>query len=337
MNATRPRLCALLGLSLALLLSGCDRIRDFLEREDNPLAFTQSQEADAIPLREGDTVRTLEGNTHGAQEADSFGPGCYGFIDEAPSARFELTEVLRFRLQARSAVDTTLIVTGPEGPHCDDDTEGLNPALNRTWQPGTYEVHVGSYRQQQTPFDYTLTFGPRESLEQEQEDEEAPTPQVTEGGTIDAPTPANEVTPERIRRRNPNILLTGDAPAEIDAGTQSELENTASFETGGGGERAAIDLGLSPECVGYYNPERATVRLERNVDEPLRITSRSEEDSTLVVRTPGGDILCSDDADGFDPVIEIEANGAHGEYLIWVGSYHRGELPTVVVLQRNLW
>jgi len=53
----------------------------------------------------------------------------------------------------------------------------------------------------------------------------------------------------------------------------------------------------------------------------LNIFVYSDQDTVLVVETPAGDVLCSDDANSFtlDPIISLE-NPAEGDYQIYVGS-----------------
>jgi hypothetical protein len=53
--------------------------------------------------------------------------------------------------------------------------------------------------------------------------------------------------------------------------------------------------------------------------ELLRIIATSDTDTALVIRTPGGEWLCNDDAmGGLNPIISVSSPAA-GEYNIWVG------------------
>jgi hypothetical protein len=88
---------------------------------------------------------TLAPTTPAAQVASE----CYGEIDPArPDAVIRL-DAPRGRLELRSTSfnDTTLLVLGPDGGrHCDDDTNGVDPAV--VFQPapaGDYAVWVGLY------------------------------------------------------------------------------------------------------------------------------------------------------------------------------------------------
>jgi hypothetical protein len=45
----------------------------------------------------------------------------------------------------------------------------------------------------------------------------------------------------------------------------------------------------------------------------------STEDTTLVVRGPDGAYRCSDDDEGFNPI--VAGNMPAGAYTVWVGTY----------------
>ena len=77
---------------------------------------------------------------------------CLGYIDRAPHER--LTLEARFdnlELRVESRLDTTLIVSGPGGVWCNDDSDGHNPAISGEWLPGDYRIWIGSYRAEDEP------------------------------------------------------------------------------------------------------------------------------------------------------------------------------------------
>lgn len=77
---------------------------------------------------------------------------CLGYIDRAPHER--LTLEARFdnlELRVNSNLDTTLIVAGPGGVWCNDDSDGHNPAIAGEWLPGDYRIWIGAYRADETP------------------------------------------------------------------------------------------------------------------------------------------------------------------------------------------
>ena len=102
-----------------------------------------------------------------------------------------------------------------------------------------------------------------------------------------------------------------------------------------GGEVPATLLGAG--CSGFINPEPVvTVNWSGDADF-VEVFFVSNDDPTLVIMTPDGEILCNDDANDnlLDPVIEITAP-VEGVYKIWVGSFNSGHLlPGVLVLTTN--
>ncbi len=100
----------------------------------------------------------------------------------------------------------------------------------------------------------------------------------------------------------------------------------------GGGD---LDASMLAEgCSGFIH-EKPVVSLNwEGESEFAEIFFYSDHDPTLVVQTPDGDYLCSDDTNPqlLDPTIKIQ-NPAKGEYSIWVGSFHPNQLlPGVLVL-----
>ena len=98
------------------------------------------------------------GHAGGPVEASTFGPGCVGMIDDSPDHVVTVTSTVNLRMYALSAVDTTLVVRGPSGTFCDDDSHGgLNPEINARLAPGRYEVYVGRFGDDTGPYTLTLT------------------------------------------------------------------------------------------------------------------------------------------------------------------------------------
>jgi len=75
--------------------------------------------------------------------------GCAGWIDSRPDHILDLRSGFNYlRVEVTSNADTTLVVRGPGGVFCDDDSAGnRNPRLEGQWQGGRYEVWIGSYQE----------------------------------------------------------------------------------------------------------------------------------------------------------------------------------------------
>ncbi|MGF1458245.1 MAG: hypothetical protein ACFBSG_04395 [Leptolyngbyaceae cyanobacterium] len=81
---------------------------------------------------------------------------CVGYISESPHEELTLaSNFAKLEVRVESDLDTTLVISGPGGIWCNDDSDGPNPAIAGAWLPGAYRIWVGAYRAGQAP-DYTL-------------------------------------------------------------------------------------------------------------------------------------------------------------------------------------
>ena len=89
-----------------------------------------------------------QGRTGGATQANRFGPQCAGMIDSTPDHTIKVTSALDLQLSVDSTTDSTLVVVGPAGVFCDDDSGGqLDAAVVDSFRPGEYEIYVGQLGQ----------------------------------------------------------------------------------------------------------------------------------------------------------------------------------------------
>ena len=97
---------------------------------------------------------TIEGTSGGAVAAvditqtEHTGTGyCDGFVRNQPNHVLQLESFFpSLRLEVQSSADTTIIVKGTGGIWCNDDSHSANPMIQGTWQPGIYQIWVGSYQ-----------------------------------------------------------------------------------------------------------------------------------------------------------------------------------------------
>ena len=81
---------------------------------------------------------------------------CLGYISTTPHEEIVLeSNFSNLEMRIESELDTTLVISGPGGVWCNDDSGSKNPAIAGAWLPGKYQVWVGAYRAEQVP-DYTL-------------------------------------------------------------------------------------------------------------------------------------------------------------------------------------
>ena len=72
---------------------------------------------------------------------------CDGFASRQPNHILKLNSFFKFlRLEVESPADTTILVQGPGGVWCNDDSHNANPMIEGEWQPGEYKVWIGSYQ-----------------------------------------------------------------------------------------------------------------------------------------------------------------------------------------------
>ncbi|NZA26160.1 hypothetical protein H0E84_07155 [Luteimonas sp. SJ-92] len=121
-------------------------------------AAGQAQDYAGFTLGAGFTPdpQTATGLTGGNVQASRYGSQCSGMIDTTPDHVIDVTSALDLQLAVDSTTDSTLVLTGPAGTFCDDDSGGLLDArLTARLTPGRYEVYVGHLG---TAGSYTLTL-----------------------------------------------------------------------------------------------------------------------------------------------------------------------------------
>jgi hypothetical protein len=93
--------------------------------------------------------------TISAREVDS---RCAGYVGSAPDLVLDAQTPRDVELTTISRNDLVLVVQGPDGVWCDDDSgDGQNPAIHRRFGPGRHYVWVGSFAQGR-PSQYTLVL-----------------------------------------------------------------------------------------------------------------------------------------------------------------------------------
>lgn len=115
---------------------------------------------ESFSLAAGFTPLALAGRSGGSTDASTRGPDCVGNIGASADHTMTVTGSVAATLSVVAEADTTLVVLGPGGPYCNDDTNALNPAVTATFAAGTYEVFIGNYSSDEGPTAYTLAVTP---------------------------------------------------------------------------------------------------------------------------------------------------------------------------------
>ncbi len=249
------------------------------------------------------TVTVDAGGPDSAQSFGDEGAGtyCTGYVDAgSPTAAIDYdadggTGVLT--VGATALADLVLLVQAPDGEIlCNDDFDGTDP-LVQVYDPasGRYVVWAGTFSLSD-PVDATLTISETES--------------------------EVEIYDDYIEDYGGGPFSEGTyLPLEV--GAVPDVRVAANDE---GGETATVAFqttGPNPvqgaSCAGYVDAA-PTAGVTLRGDGPFAISASSDDDLTLLVRTPGGGWFCSDDADGLNPGVQIDAPEA-GLYLVWVGAF----------------
>ncbi|MDQ3038039.1 MAG: hypothetical protein M3Y87_36930, partial [Myxococcota bacterium] len=86
--------------------------------------------------------------------------------------------------------------------------------------------------------------------------------------------------------------------------------------TGGGPIDAAS---IDGSCIGYITSEPTFVMKLDGAVPDLRVLVHMQGDATLVVQLADGSVLCNDDSEGLDPI--VEGRFPPGRHRVWVGTY----------------
>lgn len=225
----------------------------------------------------------------GQYHASSLGNNCAGYIANAPdyTINFQGRGRVPLELSAHSHADTTLVVSGPNGRvHCNDDSNGLNPALSiHNPQAGQYAVWVGTFQQDSSYPSATLTVS------------------AGRGG----------------HQPHPPLAFNAHANPAFGRISVTRGFGTQSFDLQAGGTVNAHAVNSS--CNGYVaDVPDYTINYQGRGRRPLELSAHSSADTTLVVVGPDGRAHCNDDSNGLNPALSIH-NPQAGNYAVWVGTF----------------
>ena len=73
---------------------------------------------------------------------------CYGYVNAQPNHILVLENFFDFlKIEVESNHDTTIVIEGPGGVWCNDDSYTTNPVIEGEWQEGSYKIWIGSYQE----------------------------------------------------------------------------------------------------------------------------------------------------------------------------------------------
>ncbi|MSR23010.1 MAG: serine protease [Gemmatimonadetes bacterium] len=310
-NTTGGRLGAILSISAVVgaIESGLDSDRGSIAEgttspviEGGRLDFNQEPSFGSVSLAAGFSAdpHTVKMPSGGEVNGDYLGGGCTGYAAVAPDYRLSWSgrsSELRIFFAAEGGRDTALLINRPDGSWvCNDDAASgvLDPMIALDGPAtGQYDIWVASYSAGDF-IDGTLY--------------------ITERDLEPTTVGPDELDPSQDAYFGTSSLRAGFRPDPYSA------EITA-------GGTVNVDY-LGGSCVGYAAsaPDLQLSWSGRSARLRIFFEAEGELDTTIVVRSPGGDWSCNDDAnsDTLSPLVAID-NPSAGRYDIWVGSYGRGE------------
>ena len=219
----------------------------------------------------------------------ALGYNCLGYAASDPDYVVEIAAPLdRLTILIASQADTTLVVNLPNGSwSCNDDTNGVNPALVFfSAAAGAYQIWIGSYAA--ATHDDAVLY-------------------VSSAGPEALPTTATGPDPARAPLYGEVELAPGFQPAPF---TRQLIA---------GGHSQVADFVAGEDCAGWVSeaPDLSVYVSEGILD--LWFAIRSPADTTLLVNGADGGWHCSDDHTGTNPGIGFGFAGA-GLYDVWIGS-----------------
>ncbi|MFK7791687.1 MAG: hypothetical protein AB8B88_03345 [Devosiaceae bacterium] len=242
----------------------------------------------SVSLRSGFAPHNVDIQAGGFEDASAFGNFCNGFVADAPDYVVGFGGGDNLRITATSDDDTTMVVVTPSGEVlCNDDFNGLNPGLI------TNDGAAGDYAI------WIGTFG------------------AIQGDAY--PTASLLVEEISANKVQPSGAITS---VNLTAGFTPD-PFTTTLAAGGVVDASTVD-GF---CYGNIAAQPDFVLNYTSGDWPLRVFVDSAADTTLLMRTPSGEVLCNDDADGLNPALSI-ATPVSGLYEIFIGTYaSAGDYP----------
>ena len=250
----------------------------------------------------------------GPVDASTVAEQCSGWVAEAPAVTVNYQgEADLLRAFFVSDGDTTLVVQTPDGDFlCNDDAYPvlLDPSVEIS-KPvqGVYNVWVGSAAAQDLVPGF-LVFTTHENV-----------------------TAANLALAELVQRPALPPVLPRAAPVAPGSAWPRRWQTLKSEALEAGGDDVTVDVTADgnlpvPElltgdalCGGLVSLAPSYAFDWSGETETLSLYVEADGDTTLLVRTPDGSLLCGDDANGADnlnPLVVI-SEPAEGRYLVWVG------------------
>ncbi len=266
-------------------------------------------------------VGGISGGNVDASYLDATATGaCVGFATSLPDHIVTVDQDSLLSFEVSSGRDTALLIHGPGGWRCNDDTNGQDPFVSDLWAAGEYRVWVSSYSR--GFYDYELRV---EHIAQA-----PPTNSGGRGGRGDhghgtgpGSGHGNPTTPPPSGRRGRGLDASSTVSEYGDILFRPGDRTAVLTGTTGGQTSFSPLRGVDGEsCVGYADRDPDHIITLTDTFQ-LQLSATAGQDSTLAIHGPQG-WHCNDDYDGFHPT--VSGTFAPGTYRVWVGAFeYRGD------------
>lgn len=150
---------------------------------------------------------------------------------------------------------------------------------------------------------------------------------VPDTGTRPTPVP---VDPTPTPSPSASGLGSGE-PLYGVAALASGFGTAADVQVRAGGMDDARSMNLGDGCVGHIASAQPDYRVVyTGTGGTLRFAACADSDTALILRDPSGNVVCNDDAEGRNPVVDVKGVTA-GNYDVWVATYSEGSAQDAVL------
>lgn len=307
----------------ALLLAvGCKKKDPEISEKD--AAYLQEE---GIVFREGFMEQTIPGMTSGVTDASTVDEDCAGYLPEEPTAEITFVEDVPMRIHVTADDDLVLAVQREDRVYCNDDFDGHQPSIARTWEEGKYKVYVGTQSTDDGALAYELNFDhydPSSPLK--------PTP-LEDPDAIEDPLDAHFELP--LLEDPSSLLRLSRGTLAVDVKGDAKFGGTPYVPTGIARHRFELDrndlksrtyLISKDNCEVLIDEETPDYIINLAVDGDMNLAIQSPTPMGLVITDTSDRVYC-DVANGDEPAALRFENLKEGKYAVYMGLIPEAEAP----------
>lgn len=307
----------------ALLFAvGCKKNEPELSEKD--AAYLQEE---GIVFRDGFMEQTLPGMTTGAVDASTINTKCKGFLPEEPTAEIHFVENVPMRIHVTADDDLVLAVQHDDHIYCNDDFDGHQPSIARTWEKGRYKVYIGTQSTEDGSMAYELNFDhydPSRPLQPTPSEKEVPK-------AAEDPLDAHFELP--LLEDPSSLLRLSRGTLAIDVHQEAKFGQTPYVPTGIARHHFELDreelssrtqLISTDDCEVLIDAQTPDYIINLAVDGDMNLAIQSPTPAGMILSDTSDRIYCAS-ATGDDPAALRFENFNEGKYALYLGFVPEGE------------